>query len=66
MAKLDILPNECPAGDARCWWTPTSGFAVARFLRDDPQLELDYCSNVTGIDWPPATTKTKVKKKVAG
>lgn len=63
-AKLDILPNECPAGERSLLVEPSAGFAVARFLRDDPQLELDYCSNVTGIDWPPATTKTKVKKKV--
>jgi NADH-quinone oxidoreductase subunit C len=25
---------------------------VAGFLRDDPSLKLDYCSNVTGVDWP--------------
>ncbi|MDR2845331.1 MAG: NADH-quinone oxidoreductase subunit D [Puniceicoccales bacterium] len=26
--------------------------AVAAFLRDEPELRLDFCSNVTGIDWP--------------
>ncbi len=26
--------------------------AIAEFLRDDPTLQLDQCSNVTGIDWP--------------
>jgi NADH-quinone oxidoreductase subunit C len=41
-----------------------SAFAVAQFLRDDPQLKFDYCSNVTGIDWPEAKMKTKVKRKV--
>jgi len=25
--------------------------AVAQFLRDHPALALDYCSNVTGVDW---------------
>jgi NADH-quinone oxidoreductase subunit C len=25
---------------------------IAFFLRDDPAHRLDYCSNVTGIDWP--------------
>jgi NADH-quinone oxidoreductase subunit C len=41
---------------------------VARFLRDDPQLRLDFASNVTGIDWPDRVekTKTKVKKVVDG
>lgn len=35
--------------------------AVARFLRDDPALRFDYCSNVTGVDWLEATVKEKVK-----
>jgi NADH-quinone oxidoreductase subunit C len=65
MTKLDILSNECPAGDRSLLVHAASGFAVAKFLRDDPLLKLDYCSNVTGIDWPEATIKTKVKKKVA-
>jgi NADH-quinone oxidoreductase subunit C len=65
LTKIDILANECAAGersfvvvDATC------AFDVARFLRDDAQLKLDYCSNVTGIDWPETKIKTKVKKKV--
>src|SRR6185503_9675007 len=37
--------------------------AVARFLRDDPQLRLDYASNVTGVDWLDLVTKEKVKVK---
>lgn len=64
MTRLDILPNECAAGDRSLVVDATSVFAVAQFLRDDSQLKLDYCSNVTGIDWPEATIKTKVKKKV--
>jgi NADH-quinone oxidoreductase subunit C len=39
------------------------GVAVAKFLRDDAELHLDYCSNVTGVDWPELVTQTKVKKK---
>ena len=42
--------------------TPSRG----KFLRDDPALRLDYCSNVTGIDWPEAELKVKVKKVVDG
>ena len=62
---LDILPNECPAGErSLVVVNPADAFAVAAFLRNDAQLKLDYCSNVTGIDWPQATIKTKVKKKV--
>ncbi len=37
--------------------------AVAIFLRDDPTLRLDYCSNVTGVDWLDCTVKKKVKVK---
>ena len=67
-AKLDILANECPAGDRSLLVNAASDFAVAKFLRDDAQLKLDYCSNVTGIDWPDKelTEKIKVKKVVDG
>jgi NADH-quinone oxidoreductase subunit C len=64
LTKLDILPNECPAGERSLLVKPGRAFDVAKFLRDDAQLKLDYCSNVTGIDWPEAKIKTKVKKKV--
>lgn len=36
-------------------------FAVATFLRD--QQRLDYCSNVTGVDWPAKEVSQKVKVK---
>ncbi len=26
---------------------------VARFLRDNPDTEFDYCSDITATDWPP-------------
>ena len=40
----------------------------ARFLRVDPALCLDFCSNVTGVDWPDRTVKktTKLKRLVDG
>ena len=67
-AKLQLLANECPAGDRSLLVDAASGFAVAAFLRDDAQLKLDYCSNVTGIDWPDKelTEKIKVKQVVGG
>jgi NADH-quinone oxidoreductase subunit C len=42
--------------------------AVAKFLRDDPALRLDFCSNATGVDWPERTVKktVKVKKVIEG
>jgi NADH-quinone oxidoreductase subunit C len=41
---------------------------VAEFLRDAPGLRFDYCSNVTGIDWPSreVSEKVKVMKLVEG
>ncbi len=36
---------------------------VARYLRDDAALRLDYCSNVTGVDWLDTETSEKVKTK---
>jgi NADH-quinone oxidoreductase subunit C len=67
-AKIDILPNECPAGERSLLVDAAHVFAVAKFLRDDAQLGLDYCSNVTGIDWPDKelTEKIKVKQVVDG
>ena len=64
LTKLDILPNECPAGERSLLVEAGRALDVAKFLRDDAQLKLNYCSNVTGIDWPQMVVKTKVKKKV--
>jgi len=67
-AKIEILPNDCPAGERSLVVDSDLVLAVAKFLRDDPQLRLDYCSNVTGVDWPEAelTEKIKVKQVVDG
>ena len=63
LTKLDIIPNECPAGERSLLVDAASGFAVAKFLRDDAQLKLDYCSNVTGVDWPDKELSEKIKVK---
>src|SRR6476661_5304207 len=41
---------------------------AAKFLRDDPALRVDFCSNVTGVDWLNRTVKktVKVRKVVDG
>jgi NADH-quinone oxidoreductase subunit C len=67
-AKIEILANECAAGERSLLVDAASGFAVAKFLRDDAQLKLDYCSNVTGVDWldKELTEKIKVKQTVDG
>ncbi len=37
------------------------GLEAARLLRDD--LQLDFCSNVTAVDWPDREKTEKVKTK---
>ena len=63
-----MIPNDSPSGQRSLLLDAASAVDVARFLRDDPELRLDYCSNVTGVDWLDRVdkTKTKVKKLVDG
>jgi NADH-quinone oxidoreductase subunit C len=67
-AKIEILPNDCPAGERSLLVDPAHALAVAKFLCADPRLRLDFCSNVTGVDWLDAelTEKIKVKRVVDG
>ena len=62
-ANVEILPNDTPAAQPSLVINREAMFEVARFLRDDPELRLDYASNVTGIDWLDLITKEKVKTK---
>jgi NADH-quinone oxidoreductase subunit C len=62
-AKVDIVPNPGPANQSSLLIDNEHGEAVARFLRDDPALRLDFCSNSTGVDWPERTVKKTVKVK---
>src|SRR5437773_1022358 len=67
-AKIEIIPNPGPANQPSLLLDNEHAADVARFLRDDPALRLDYCSNVTGVDWldRKVTKKVKVKKIVEG
>jgi len=62
-AKLDLIANDSPSGQRSLLVDTANATRVAEFLREDPELCLDYCSNVTGVDWPELVTQTKVKKK---
>ena len=66
--KLEIVPNGSAANQPSLSVDAAHAVAVARFLRDDPQLRLDYCSNVTGVDWLDTVLKEKrrVKRLVEG
>jgi NADH-quinone oxidoreductase subunit C len=65
---LQIIPNDSPSGQRSLLVDNSHALAVAKFLYADTELKLDYCSNVTGVDWPAAelTEKIKVKKLVDG
>ena len=67
-AKIEIVPNPGPANQPSLVIDNAHAIEVARFLRDDPALRLDHCSNVTGVDWldRKVTKKVKVKKMVEG
>ena len=67
-AKLEIIPNESPSGQRSLRVDHEHGLAVAKFLRNDAELLLDYCSNATGVDWPETELieKIKVKQVVGG
>ena len=60
-AQIQIIPNDTPAHQPSVLVDSSHATAVALFLRDDPELRLDYCSNVTGIDWPELVIKEKIK-----
>ncbi len=63
-ARLEIIPNDSPSGQRSLLVDNGHALALAKWLREDAELRLDFCSNVTGIDWPETVIKTKVKKKV--
>src|ERR1043165_1746999 len=67
-ARLEIVLNDSPSAQRSLLVDHEHGVAGAKFLRDDAELRLDYCSNATGVDWPEAelTEKMKVKKLVDG
>lgn len=67
-ARLDLVPNDSPSKQVSVVVDHEHAVAVATFLRDDAALRLDFCSNVTGVDWPDLelTEKIKIKKVVEG
>src|SRR4051812_27191535 len=67
-ARFEIVPNSSPAQQPSLLVDNANASTLALFLRDDPALRLDYCSNVTGVDWldRTVTKKIKVKKVVEG
>ena len=67
-ANIEIVQNTTPSQQHSLKIDNEHACDVAKFLRDDPALRLDFCSNVTGVDWLDRTVKktVKVKKVVDG
>jgi NADH-quinone oxidoreductase subunit C len=69
-AEIALVPNPGAAAQHSLKVGAEHARAIAEFLRDDPALRLDYCSNVTGVDWPEKeiveTTKITVPDPAGG
>ncbi len=67
-ARVEIISNPGPANQPSLLLDRAGAEAIAHFLRDDATLRLDFCSNVTGIDWLDRKVKTtrKVRQIVDG
>lgn len=63
-AEITLIPNPGTSPQHSLLVGSAHAAEVSRFLRDDATLQLDQCSNVTGIDWPEKeiveTTKTTI------
>ncbi|MBM3851938.1 MAG: NADH-quinone oxidoreductase subunit C [Verrucomicrobia bacterium] len=63
-AAVAVVANPGPAAQHSLLLDPTRAVEIAAFLRDDPALRLDFCSNVTGLDWPEREVIETIKKTV--
>src|SRR5476651_1351406 len=69
-AEVSVVANPAPSAQHSLLLDATHVREIAAFLRDDPALKLDFCSNVTGVDWPEKeiveATKTTVPDPAGG
>ncbi len=62
-AGVELLHNPSPSAQHSLLVERTDARGVAEFLRDS--LAFDFCSNVSGVDWPPRKVKeTLVREEV--
>jgi NADH-quinone oxidoreductase subunit C len=62
-ARIEVIPNPGPSAQHSLLLDHEHALDVARFLRDDAELALDFPSNVSGVDWPDKEIVEKVKVK---
>jgi len=60
-AVVEIVPNPSVSAQHSLRIQPVHALEVAKFLRDDAELALDFLSNATGVDWPDKEIAEKVK-----
>jgi NADH-quinone oxidoreductase subunit C len=60
-AVMEIVPNPSVSAQHSLRISPVHALEVAKFLRDDAELALDFLSNATGVDWPDKEIAEKVK-----
>jgi NADH-quinone oxidoreductase subunit C len=58
--QVDLVVNGSPSAQNSLLIDRQHGLEAARLLRG---LELDYCSNVTAVDWPERVQTDKIKSK---
>ena len=59
--QVELVVNGSPSAQNSLLIDRQHGLAAARLLRDT--LRLDFCSNVTAVDWPDQDKTEKIKTK---
>lgn len=62
-ASVTVIQNGSPSAQHSLLLDHDHARAIAAFLRDHAEWRLDYCSLVTGVDWPDTETSEKIKVK---
>lgn len=67
-SSVSIVPNGSPSAQHSLLIDSEHAVDTAGFLRDHAELQLDFCSNMTAVDWldTEVSEKVKVKKLVDG
>lgn len=62
-ATVTLIANEAPNSQPSLLLDNAHALEIAKFLRDDPTLKLDFLSNATGVDFLDTVLKQKIKTK---
>ena len=55
-----IIENTSPSGQHSLLLAHDKAVEIAVFLKTEAGLKFDFCSNVTGVDWPDKEVSTKI------